>query len=288
MNKKQFSTYLLIFLSATQLLVAQPTGAKLLAAQPTRVETLRKNVAQKIRSFANKAKKMVQKNPFIVALSGAAALLGAAVLLKYKNAGAQPGAANPLNPGPNNVGSGGGNKPAAGAVQQEPCDICRNGLEIEENNVRTPCNHIFHKICLNWWLGNKPACPRCETVVPRSIIPGNEIENTPLIVATENGDFGSAEALINSGAQVNAQNIFGQTALMVAASRGDHDMVVILGLAGAQANIQNNDNLTASQIARAEGHEGIANELAVMANNLQRWQERYRIYLELLRRQQGN
>jgi hypothetical protein len=28
--------------------------------------------------------------------------------------------------------------------------------------IHTICNHIFHKECLNPWLGENPSCPMCR------------------------------------------------------------------------------------------------------------------------------
>jgi len=51
----------------------------------------------------------------------------------------------------------------------QQCDICLDNIMIQdmrENNIKkTPCNHIFHKFCLNTWLYEKNSCPMCRTKI---------------------------------------------------------------------------------------------------------------------------
>lgn len=43
------------------------------------------------------------------------------------------------------------------------CCICMEKLKNEEDIVKTPCDHLFHKLCLKQWIDNsKNDCPICR------------------------------------------------------------------------------------------------------------------------------
>ncbi|KAJ3446552.1 dsc e3 ubiquitin ligase complex subunit [Anaeramoeba flamelloides] len=47
------------------------------------------------------------------------------------------------------------------------CVICMFEIDVENQEYMiTPCNHLFHKNCLNHWLEIKLVCPTCRTVIP--------------------------------------------------------------------------------------------------------------------------
>ena len=91
-------------------------------------------------------------------------------------------------------------------------------------------------------------------------------EVTPLMYAVEDGDIGSAERIIASGANVNAQDQRGWTALMHASMKGQVNGARLLLAAGADPNIRDRDGRTAflwaawscrSDVAIALIHAGV-------------------------------
>jgi hypothetical protein len=46
----------------------------------------------------------------------------------------------------------------------DTCAICRETLETSETRV-LPCNHSYHKECIDSWLTRVPSCPYCRTIV---------------------------------------------------------------------------------------------------------------------------
>ena len=51
------------------------------------------------------------------------------------------------------------------------CSICYEEIS-SETEFKTPCNHVFHKVCLSPWLQQKNTCPNCRaqiTGVPRPV-----------------------------------------------------------------------------------------------------------------------
>jgi len=77
--------------------------------------------------------------------------------------------------------------------------------------------------------------------------------NTPLIWASIQDDIEIAEALIESDANVNAQNYEGQTPLFMAVSLGYEDMARLLLENGANPNICTLEGVTALHMAAANG-----------------------------------
>jgi len=77
--------------------------------------------------------------------------------------------------------------------------------------------------------------------------------NTPLIWASIQNDIEIAEALIESDANVNAQNYEGQTSLFMAISMGYEDMARLLLENGANPNISTLEGVTALHMAAANG-----------------------------------
>jgi len=47
------------------------------------------------------------------------------------------------------------------------CVICMTEVDPEDGRrVTTPCNHSFHRLCLEQWMDIKMECPTCRTVLP--------------------------------------------------------------------------------------------------------------------------
>ena len=42
------------------------------------------------------------------------------------------------------------------------CTICLEKYEIGDTVCKLPCNHIFHKDCLQDWLHKQMNCPLCR------------------------------------------------------------------------------------------------------------------------------
>jgi len=42
------------------------------------------------------------------------------------------------------------------------CSICITDYEVDETVITLPCNHCFHKECIEQWLGIKRECPLCR------------------------------------------------------------------------------------------------------------------------------
>ncbi|MBF0133560.1 MAG: ankyrin repeat domain-containing protein [Magnetococcales bacterium] len=81
--------------------------------------------------------------------------------------------------------------------------------------------------------------------------------NTTLMVAAKDGKGDAVQALIDGGADVNAQNKDGMTALMFASQRGHADVVAVLVAANAKVNMMNNDGATARLLAKEGGHDAV-------------------------------
>ena len=71
---------------------------------------------------------------------------------------------------------------------------------------------------------------------------------------TGRGDAGIAKALIARGANVNAANVYGRTALMEVAGNGNGEFVSLLLSAGADVNVQTVNGGTALHEAAINGH----------------------------------
>jgi ankyrin repeat protein len=78
---------------------------------------------------------------------------------------------------------------------------------------------------------------------------------------TGRGDVTIAKALIAKGAKVNAANVYGRTALMEVAGNGNLEFVTLLLDAGADANAQTLSGGTALHEAAVNGHGEIARAL---------------------------
>jgi len=82
--------------------------------------------------------------------------------------------------------------------------------------------------------------------------------NTPLMwVVASDGSEELMEAIIDHGADINAQNFIGETALFVASSRGFSEKVELLLENGARTQISNLDGASPLHAACAGGHSEV-------------------------------
>lgn len=79
--------------------------------------------------------------------------------------------------------------------------------------------------------------------------------------AVLSGDHEAVRALLQSGADVNARDRYGQTALMLAAHRGHAVIVDVLIEHGADLDVTAKYSLSALMLAVIAGHEGIVRAL---------------------------
>jgi len=85
------------------------------------------------------------------------------------------------------------------------------------------------------------------------------------MIAAEHGQVDIGEALIAGDANLNTQDVKGQTALMYAANGRHFDFVELLLSEGALTYIRNSEKETALDIARAASHGEIVNLLSQAA-----------------------
>jgi ankyrin repeat protein len=78
-----------------------------------------------------------------------------------------------------------------------------------------------------------------------------------LLAASSAGDMGVVQALVLSGADVNAKDLFGNTPLIYAAAGGHLHLVRWLITLGVQVNAKNQIGMTALQRAQMQGHTDV-------------------------------
>jgi hypothetical protein len=67
----------------------------------------------------------------------------------------------------------------------DTCAICKETLETSETRV-LPCNHSYHKECIDSWLTRVPSCPYCRTtVVIEGVTPVDTKSGTEPIALSE-------------------------------------------------------------------------------------------------------
>ncbi|KAF7635750.1 RING-type domain-containing protein, partial [Meloidogyne graminicola] len=55
-------------------------------------------------------------------------------------------------------------------IDEEKCSICLNEFYInEETRKLIPCNHIFHKTCIDEWLNGNSTCPLCRNNIDNEV-----------------------------------------------------------------------------------------------------------------------
>ncbi|HEV7858414.1 MAG TPA: ankyrin repeat domain-containing protein [Pyrinomonadaceae bacterium] len=75
-----------------------------------------------------------------------------------------------------------------------------------------------------------------------------------LLAASSSGDMGTVQALVESGADVNATDLFGNTPLIYAAAGGHLHLVRWLVMNSVRVNAKNQIGMTALQRAETQGH----------------------------------
>lgn len=90
-------------------------------------------------------------------------------------------------------------------------------------------------------------------------LPNNQ--DASLTIAAAKNDLNLVEMLIKAGANLNAQNRFGNTALMIALERGFDSIIQALLKARADVNIQNSAGTTALMIAAKKGNAAFVDQL---------------------------
>ena len=60
--------------------------------------------------------------------------------------------------------AGGSTLTAVTAPMESPCAICQEDIRVSEviRKLNTPCNHAFHKTCIDRWLSQHIRCPVCR------------------------------------------------------------------------------------------------------------------------------
>ncbi len=105
-----------------------------------------------------------------------------------------------------------------------------NHLTLLRNLVETGCD------------ANKPTQPRCQTAL--QIVTGSSVRAPIELI----------ECLVLAGADVNMQDLYGDTSLHMAAERGYDDILKVLVESGAKLDVCNDDDETPLYIATAYGH----------------------------------
>src|ERR1051325_3868072 len=90
---------------------------------------------------------------------------------------------------------------------------------------------------------------------------GSKNKISDLMMAASRGDAAEVQSLLDSGAQIDAQDVFGNTALIYAAAAGHLEIVELLLRYGARADIKNQVGVTAAMRAAAGGFARVAEPL---------------------------
>ena len=137
------------------------------------------------------------------------------------------------------------------------CSICLEALN--KNNIRTICNHEFHRHCLRKWELKNSTCPLCRTLFNVNAV--DNYGRTRLYYASANGDLDAVLDLIKSGANVNVKDNRGYTALYIACQEGHLEIVKELLERGAAVNAVLYDGRTPLFSASQHGDFEIVKEL---------------------------
>jgi len=58
--------------------------------------------------------------------------------------------------------------PVADKIEDCECYICLEKLQDDKPNVKLPCEHAFHKDCIEKWLKDNNKCPCCRKELPEA------------------------------------------------------------------------------------------------------------------------
>lgn len=59
----------------------------------------------------------------------------------------------------------------------EPCVICRDDIKVGDVCRRLPCLHLFHRDCIDHWIGVKANCPLCNLKLDDMLSKQRSLEN---------------------------------------------------------------------------------------------------------------
>lgn len=59
----------------------------------------------------------------------------------------------------------------------EPCVICRDDIKVGDVCRRLPCLHLFHRECIDHWIGVKANCPLCNLKLDEMLSKQRSLEN---------------------------------------------------------------------------------------------------------------
>jgi hypothetical protein len=121
--------------------------------------------------------------------------------------------------------------------------------------VKISMGHTL-RVLLVWWVALAVGGAAAAVVGPAQ----------ELFAAAIRGDAAAVKALLDAGAEVNAQTSSGTTALMVASQNGHRDVVQALLAKGAKVNAQTSNGRTALDEAMAQKHTDVI-ALLVQAGN---------------------
>jgi hypothetical protein len=77
------------------------------------------------------------------------------------------------------------------------CSICLESLNGDESSIiTTPCDHTFHADCLNEWVGHKPSCPICRSVLSSGDSAPSTVDNNYISSGSDH-NYISWESIIN-------------------------------------------------------------------------------------------
>ena len=60
----------------------------------------------------------------------------------------------------------------------DTCSICLSNINLNESVRTLPCNHYYHKKCIDPWIFTNYTCPLCKLHLIDNIVNGNIIYNT--------------------------------------------------------------------------------------------------------------
>lgn len=139
------------------------------------------------------------------------------------------------------------------AAVEITCSICLGELKGSHATSITPCNHLFHKTCIQEWIRTQHSCPNCRAVTHNVV----EAERA-LCQACETGNVKRVQILLSHGINVNYQSSIGYTPLCYASLNGHAEVVQLLLNNKANINIKSNLGNSPLHFAATKGHTEVA------------------------------
>ncbi|XP_063903852.1 ankyrin repeat, PH and SEC7 domain containing protein secG-like [Zophobas morio] len=148
-------------------------------------------------------------------------------------------------------------------------------LQTKKNELRQSRDDIINIIYYSALLGYDDLCKHFTVEELNNFWRDVEIvavENaeTPLWLASENGNLKIVEYFVRSGVDINCVNIFGATPLYVASFNGHEKVVEYLATVGAEINRANKNGATPLYVASQNGHEKVVEYLATVGAEINR------------------